>query len=617
MSAHDPIDIVEIMLPGRHFYTLTLGVESPLSTIATPFFQRYPKGVLLSDSLTKRSKGAFTLAPLFYARQLLGVTIDALLLDLRQSFPLDFVLSAINTLRAGGVLILVRPSKIGVDRDGGRFSLEPFITPHFNHLLQESLVRFSTKVSTLSDLWSDLDQKGRVISPTIGERPSQEQQSIIDHFLRAKRGIYTLFAPRGRGKSWIGRVIIAQAEEEVILTAANQQAIIQYRKAPLELNFRAVDDLLLNESCETLKGKSLIIEEAAKVPLAHLEQLAKRFGKVLLISSLDGYEGTGQGLRQKLGSLLTITKAYQLNRGMRFNEGDAVAQWGRYLTLQWGENQNKEMRGMEQLSIGHYEGATLPDLQQDYQKLKALYNLLLTTHYQTNVQDIRRLLDNQEQSITIATEGERVVGLLWALREGGQSKELAWALFRGLRRPKGNLVPQTLSAHGYFLEAMLLKSIRISRISVDEYLRRRGIAGRLIKKLEQAALRMGVDYLSVSFGLTKELLTFWRYYGFVWVHIGTHRDKSTGLHAAVMIKPLTEAGEQLVKRMEKKWHADVYHLKEAPFLRPESRALLPEGVLGSFDYWDQRMLAAARTYRKPKSALYCALRREELVVDKD
>ena len=49
-----------------------------------------------------------------------------------------------------------------------------------------------------------------------------------------------------------------------------------------------------------------------------------------------------------------------------------------------------------------------------------------------------------------------------------------------------------------------------------------------------------LDYIGVSYGLTKPLLKFWTRGGFTPVYIGQVANKLTGEHTSIMIKPLKQ-----------------------------------------------------------------------------
>ncbi|MDK6572286.1 GNAT family N-acetyltransferase, partial [Escherichia coli] len=89
---------------------------------------------------------------------------------------------------------------------------------------------------------------------------------------------------------------------------------------------------------------------------------------------------------------------------------------------------------------------------------------------------------------------------------------LSRAVWAGFRRPRGNLVAQSLAAHGGSPLAATLRGLRVSRIAVHPTRQREGLGRKMIADI--AADAAGYDYLSVSFGYTAELWRFWQRCGF-------------------------------------------------------------------------------------------------------
>lgn len=97
---------------------------------------------------------------------------------------------------------------------------------------------------------------------------------------------------------------------------------------------------------------------------------------------------------------------------------------------------------------------------------RAVYQLLSGAHYRTSPLDLRRMMDAPGQHFLQATANNRVAGALWLVEEGGLSAELSQAVWCGFRRPRGNLVAQSLAAHGSDPLAATLVGRRVSRIAV-------------------------------------------------------------------------------------------------------------------------------------------------------
>ncbi|MEZ1649466.1 GNAT family N-acetyltransferase, partial [Enterobacter hormaechei] len=178
------------------------------------------------------------------------------------------------------------------------------------------------------------------------------------------------------------------------------------------------------------------------------------------------------------------------------------------------------------------------------------YELLCAAHYRTSPLDLRRMLDAPGQQFAVAETDPDIAGALWLVEEGGLSPELSRAVWAGYRRPRGNLVAQSLAAHGGSPLAATLRGRRVTRIAVHPHRQREGIGQALVRSAS------GEDYLSVSFGYTDELWRFWQQCGFVLVRMGSHREASSGCYTAMALRPQSEAGRQLCEQAQRRLKRD-------------------------------------------------------------
>jgi tRNA(Met) cytidine acetyltransferase len=95
---------------------------------------------------------------------------------------------------------------------------------------------------------------------------------------------------------------------------------------------------------------------------------------------------------------------------------------------------------------------------------------------------------------------------------------------------------------------------------------------------EQARAR-GADLLGASFGASQELLRFWKAVGCLPVRLGMTRDKASGLHSALVLGPLSEAGERLFARARARFLEHLPHQLGDPLrnLEPEIAGALMAG----------------------------------------
>lgn len=541
----------------------------------------------------------FLAKPLHHAKSLLGHTLNCIVLDCRFGFPLDYFLCAANTIQSNGTCILIwQPNDC--DEQSSRFHTVSISTPNFQSYLMKGLQKFS-------EPWNIEQYLAPITIQKQHNHLNHEQISVLTALQKQKKGITTLFAPRGTGKSFVIAEFIRSLNNDYIITAPNQTALQSYQN--IQLNFKAPDYLFLNHD-NLLAQKWLIIEEAAQMPIAHLEKLSLLTENVLLISSIENYEGTGKGLESKLQDIIAIDSALTLTERQRFELQDPLAQFCEYISFQ---NQ-PEININDGIYL--YSGDNLHEFQCNHALVQAFYQFMNQHHYQTNAQDIRRLLDSPDQIFMIMIQNQTIIGGIWAIHEGELSSELAQDVFNGYRRPKGNLVVQTLAAHSYYPELMTLKSLRISRIAVDHNHRTQGIAKRMLEQLKHYAQNHHYDFLSTSFGLTESLLQFWQQCQFTWVHLGSHRDKTTGLHAAILLQPISVEMIEKTSLIQKKWQNDAFHLFNAPFVHPKIHYLLKEqSIKGSSDSLDEAILHAHLHHKKPVETVFSALERKKNTID--
>ncbi len=117
--------------------------------------------------------------------------------------------------------------------------------------------------------------------------------------------------------------------------------------------------------------------------------------------------------------------------------------------------------------------------------------LLCAAHYKHSPLDLRRMMDAPGQHVAVAQTDPVIAGALWLVDEGRLNPALSRAVWAGFRRPRGNLVAQSLAAHGGTPLAATLKGRRITRIAVHPHRQRgrdrpgahpRGLRGRIISR---------------------------------------------------------------------------------------------------------------------------------------
>ena len=528
--------------------------------------------------------------------------------DATAGLDVEALAALAGTLRAGSWLLLLTPSwrqwHQQPDHDSLRWSdcPQPITTPNFIHHLQQHLVS-DTEVT----VWRQEEALALAPLPSRPDwhapngRPTTEQQRLLTQLLGAESGIWVLTAARGRGKSTVAGMLVANTPLTCWITGPSRAATeVAGEWAQGRAQFWAPDALLAHCREHDVSDVGwLLVDEAAAIPGPLLQRLVSHFPRVLLTTTVQGYEGTGRGFLLKFCAGLPAFQPLGLEQPMRWARGDALE---RVIdnALLFTEQSPWQASG-EAVSISSTEQRGLCA---EPQRLARFYALLSSAHYRTSPLDLRRLMDAPGMHFGMAQVEDNVVGALWLVEEGGLSAELAHDVWAGRRRPRGNLVAQSLAAHGGQWWAPTLRSRRITRIAVLPALRQQGIARRMIAEQRQQA--QGLDYLSVSFGYTEPLWRFWQSCGFELVRIGSKTEASSGCYTAMAILPLTEQGEALQHAAHKHLARDWRWLQPRINLQLEITGDDGDTQLGEDDW---RELAGFAFAHRPLEASLGALQR--------
>ena len=501
--------------------------------------------------------------PFSKTKNLLGSEFPDIIYDARQGIHLDALAIAAGTLQDGGQLLLLLNHWADLsnqpDSDSLRWSGEKYAinTPHFIAFLQEKIAKYGFPVyqSTPLTLDSPMPQKDH----STHCQPTLEQAHLLQQMAEAEEAILIVTAKRGRGKSALAGLFAKQQvaqNQPVILTAPNKNAVNIFNEfAGAEINFMPPDELSQNLSDvpQQFANHWLFVDEAAMIPLDILFRLTKAFKRVVLTTTLHSYEGTGRGFLLKFMAKTDRTLRHvELFTPLRWQADDKLEAFIDDLLLCDCEDRLPQppydVVLAELLQISHCE--RIP-----HDQIEFVYGLLTLAHYRTSPLDLRRLLDAPQQQFYLAHAQDALLGCVWAVPEGGLADNtLIRQIRRGERRPRGNLVAQMLCFQAGLEEACALRSLRISRIAVQPNWQQLGLGQRLIAKMKQQG---AVDFLSVSFGYTPELLAFWQKCGFILVHFSESKEASSGCYSVVALCPLSEEGRVFVQRAEKQFQRNL------------------------------------------------------------
>ena len=552
--------------------------------------------------------------PFSKTKNLLGSEFPAIIYDARQGIHLDALAIAAGTLQDGGQLLLLLNHWSHLanqpDSDSLRWSGEKraINTPHFIAFLQEKITKYGFPVyqNTPLNLASPKPQKDR--SPHC--QPTLEQARLLQQMAEAEEAILIVTAKRGRGKSALAGLFAKQQlvqHQSVILTAPNKSAVNIFNEfAGAEITFMPPDELSqnLSEAPQQFANHWLFVDEAAMIPLDILFRLTNAFKRVVLTTTIHSYEGTGRGFLLKFMAKTDRTlRHFELFTPLRWQADDKLEAFIDDLLLCDCEDRLPQPPYdsvlAEQIQISHCE--RIP-----HDQIESVYGLLTLAHYRTSPLDLRRLLDAPQQQFYLAHAQDALLGCIWAVPEGGMADNtLIHQIRRGERRPRGNLVAQMLCFQAGLEEACALRSLRISRIAVQPNWQQQGLGQRLIAQMKQQIKQQNmVDFLSVSFGYTPELLAFWQKCGFILVHFSESKEASSGCYSVVALCPLSEEGRVFVQRAEKQFQRNLplsFHPLAIQFARTE--------IDWTLDSTDWRLLNDFADFFLPLSSALPSIRR--------
>ncbi|HEP0000102.1 TPA: tRNA cytosine(34) acetyltransferase TmcA [Escherichia coli] len=533
---------------------------------------------------------------------LLGREFRHAVFDARHGFDAAAFAALSGTLKAGSWLVLLLPVwdewENQPDADSLRWSdcPDPIATPHFVQHFKRVLTANNDAI-----LWRQ-NQPFSLAHftprtdwhPATGA-PQPEQQQLLQQLLTMPPGVAAVTAARGRGKSALAGQLISRIAGSAIVTAPAKAATdVLAQFAGEKFRFIAPDALLASDE----QADWLVVDEAAAIPAPLLYQLVSRFPRTLLTTTVQGYEGTGRGFLLKFCARFPHLHRFELQQPIRWAQGCPLEKMVSEALVFDDENFTHTPQG--NIVISAFEQTLWRSEPETPLKV---YQLLSGAHYRTSPLDLRRMMDAPGQHFLQAAGGNEIAGALWLVDEGGLSQELSQAVWAGFRRPRGNLVAQSLAAHGSNPLAATLRGRRVSRIAVHPTRQREGTGRQLIAGALQYI--HDLDYLSVSFGYTEEFWRFWQRCGFVLVRMGNHREASSGCYTAMALLPMSDAGKQLAER-------EHYRLRrDAQALAQWNGEMLPvdplnDAVLSDDDWLE--LAGFAFTHRPLLTSLGCLLR---------
>lgn len=343
----------------------------------------------------------------------------------------------------------------------------------------------------------------------------------------------------------------------------------------------------------------LIIDEAAAIPLPFVKKMLGPY-LVFMASTINGYEGTGRSLSLKLLSEIqkenNAPLPIKLEESIRYNPGDAIETWLTNLLCLDVQSLQQNIAGyptpdacelyyIDRDALFSYHRAAEHFLQ----KIMAIF---VSSHYKNSPNDLQMLSDAPAHHlfcllgpISKSNQLPEVLVVIQVCLEG----KITQARINDSLSSKtaGDLIPWNVSEQFNDREFPKLSGARIVRIATSQNHQRMGYGKRalqllfkyyegdyaylnekqdvddteieeitdestdlltelvkpkekiptLLKRLNERKAE-SLDYIGTSFGLTPELLKFWKSQKFVPIYLSQKENELTAEHSCIMLADL-------------------------------------------------------------------------------
>jgi len=464
----------------------------------------------------------------------LGREVETLVFDARPAFDANALAMALGLVRGGGRLVLLTPP-----------------------LAQWSESRFSARLSRLLEVQFPAPPAAPAVEGPYTPDQARAARWIERTALGHSRRPLLITADRGRGKSALLGMAAARlldARHAIVVTAPRPQATaVLFRHARAALNLPETGAFELETGGKTIRfvapdallrdsvaADLVLVDEAAGLPLPMIEALVRRHNRLVLATTVHGYEGSGRGfvtrLAGRLDQLRPGWRQISLTEPVRWAPGDPLESWGNHALLLDAEPGRITGPPPSDPAVVHLDRDRLA---RSETLLRGLFGLLASAHYRTEPRDFQLLLDQPGLEILAVLDQESPLAVALVAREGRLAEDRQRAILVDGRRPHGHLLPQVLATRCGLPEALGLDCRRIVRIAVHPRLQGRGLGTRLLAAVTDHARETGADLVGASFGATVPLVRFWRRAGWLPLRLGHRREASSGAHALVMARALT------------------------------------------------------------------------------
>jgi len=523
----------------------------------------------------------------------LGSTFDVVILDLVDNFEPNFIGRLVDLVRGGGIAVLytddLKEHKLfrnSIMRNG---KIRDIYEERFLRKLKEHEGIFGI---INSDYYANpfKGELGEKPSPLPPKRPlmplelhqlcmSKDQNRILESFYTMRQGakrVLVITSARGRGKSAVTGLGIAgliykygdrRRKMRIVVTSPSSTGISQlmlFLKKGLDalsISYKTKDSIYgypmsiegsnfkvyyeVPEATLEDEGDLLVVDEAAAIGVGYVDSALKTWKKVVLVTTIHGYEGSGKAFLRYLRRILQARKFavtwQEMIKPLRYVEGDPIEKW-LYDTLLLDAEPEEPPKDISHLV---FETSPQEELFLDDKKLRQIYGILVTAHYRNNPNDLMIMADGVHHKImTLSTLDDKYVGVVQIAEEGGLPDSMIDLALKG-GTFDGDLIPDRLIKHSRLREFGKMRGWRIVRIAVMQEMQDMGLGSTMLKMVVNEAMDQ-VDWVGSAFMGDIRVLNFWIKNGFIPVHVSPRKNEKLGDYPVVVMKPISELAKKAV-----------------------------------------------------------------------
>ncbi|BCU69146.1 tRNA(Met) cytidine acetyltransferase TmcA [Stygiolobus caldivivus] len=513
----------------------------------------------------------------------LGRTFDLVILDTVDDFRPNYISALSDSVRGGGLVIIYSDDIMNNKLFKNSLVKGGLVDSYFENRFL-ALAKNHEGILVIDDEGSSFrpfTQNAKAPSRLIPKNPkvdielhklciSEDQNKSLDEmsFITEGKGkrVLAITAPRGRGKSsvvglFLSFLVKSREYESIVITSPTYMSsqemfkfLVKGLKA-LKISYKALQSKdgkvmeihskgitvkwLAPDLAKDYKGDLIVVDEAAAVGLDTINYILNKWEKVILVTTIHGYEGTGKAFLKYLNFLRQKYKFKHITLSfpVRYAKGDPVERFLYDVMLLDAEPKTNTV---DQGNVLELERSLLF---KNEGLLRQIYGILVTAHYRNSPDDLMILGDLHYQRI-FTNNG---IGVAQIVEEGNLSQSEINTFLSG-GESSGDLIPQRLIKYDRLVDFGALKGWRVMRIAVHPEYQGKGYGSRLLDHILRRAEGEGLDWVGSSFSSDIRVIQFWVKNGFIPVHLSSRKNEGLNGYSIIVIKPLSELASKISGR---------------------------------------------------------------------